>query len=261
MPPSNSQVDQLGSRLRAAGAPNRVSDADQEMYGAFREAFHPALEEVHDVIAAHLPQGGRLKTLESTVAKLVRQPTVRLSQIQDIAGTRLIVDVLSAQDAAVAELLRDFPGASLDDRRSRPSHGYRAVHVIARATHAGRLVEIQVRTEIQDLWAQISEKLADRYGLDVKYGGGPNDVQDILNELSAYGEEVDDGRDGVRRLGQHLDNLERRHTDMPRAAEARAGIVELRETLQGLESEYARRMVTFRNLVRRDSRTGTGHSD
>jgi ppGpp synthetase/RelA/SpoT-type nucleotidyltranferase len=35
------------------------------------------------------------------------------------------------------------------DRREKPSHGYRAVHVIVEC--GGRMVEIQVRTELQHL--------------------------------------------------------------------------------------------------------------
>ncbi len=56
------------------------------------------------------------------------------------------------------------------DRRTNPSHGYRAVHIIV-ATH-GVSVEIQVRTALQDLWAQLSERLADVVDSSIKYGGG-----------------------------------------------------------------------------------------
>src|SRR6266704_1936073 len=68
------------------------------------------------------------------------EKTIRLTQIQDIAGCRIVTpDII--------------------DRRDTPSHGYRAVHVIVR--HSGKLVEIQVRTALQHLWAELSEKLAD----------------------------------------------------------------------------------------------------
>ena len=59
------------------------------------------------------------------------------------------------------------------DRRAVPSHGYRAVHVIVTVDH--RLVEIQVRTTLQDLWAQVVERLADQWGRGIRYGDPPSD--------------------------------------------------------------------------------------
>ena len=42
------------------------------------------------------------------------------------------------------------------DRRKNPTYGYRAVHVIV--YWDGIPVEIQIRTELQDTWAQIVER-------------------------------------------------------------------------------------------------------
>ena len=45
------------------------------------------------------------------------------------------------------------------------------MHVIVTASN-GRLVEIQVRTQLQDIYAQLVEKMADTFGIDLKYDGG-----------------------------------------------------------------------------------------
>lgn len=104
--------------------------------------------------------------------------------MQDIAGCRLVVEDVVKQDEVVERLCQlEWEALEVDDRRSHPSHGYRAVHVIV--TASSRPVEIQIRTAVQDLWAQISEKMADRYGLEVKYGGGPGRVQKVLPALAA----------------------------------------------------------------------------
>ena len=79
-------------------------------------------------------------------------------------------------------LQQAFPGAKLVDRRERPSHGYRAVHLIVRSH--GKLVEIQVRTWLQDLWAQLSEKLADEFDPAIKYGGGPEQHRADLADMA-----------------------------------------------------------------------------
>jgi hypothetical protein len=39
------------------------------------------------------------------------------------------------------------------------------------------LCEIQVRTSQQHLWAEIVERLADRWGRQIRYGGQPDDPQ------------------------------------------------------------------------------------
>ena len=97
-----------------------------------------------------------------------------LSRMQDIAGVRLVAEMnRTEQDQLVKRIVELFPGADVKDRRAEPSHGYRAVHVIVEVDQ--RLVEIQVRTVLQDLWAQVVERLADRWGRGIRYGELPND--------------------------------------------------------------------------------------
>lgn len=86
------------------------------------------------------------------------------------------------QDRIVEELVKLFPNSRIDDRRQTPSHGYRAVHVIV--TVDARPVETQVRTTLQNTWAQATERLADRFDVAVKYGGGPEAVRQLLELTS-----------------------------------------------------------------------------
>ena len=78
----------------------------------------------------------------------------------------------------------------MDDLRDNPHNGYRAVHVIIGGSGA-KLVEVQARTELQHVWAQLSEKLADRFGIDLKYGGGPAAVRAQLHRMSTWVRERD----------------------------------------------------------------------
>jgi ppGpp synthetase/RelA/SpoT-type nucleotidyltranferase len=48
----------------------------------------------------------------------------------------------------------------------------------------GKPIEIQVRTLLQHLWAQLSEKLADAVEPAVKYGGGPEGIRRLLERYS-----------------------------------------------------------------------------
>jgi putative GTP pyrophosphokinase len=104
------------------------------------------------------PTGRRAKSTAAIVDKL-RRESIRLSQIQDVAGCRLVVSDVVEQDSVVASFRLSFNDIDVVDRRERPSHGYRAVHIIVRVRN--KAVEVQVRTLLQHLWAELSEKLAD----------------------------------------------------------------------------------------------------
>ena len=102
--------------------------------------------------------------------------------MQDIAGCRLVVDDILTQDIVVENLKGLFDKVTVVDRRERPSHGYRAVHVIVESH--GKLIEIQVRTSLQQAWAQLSEKLADEVDSAIKYGGGDEELVSVLAMMS-----------------------------------------------------------------------------
>ncbi len=63
------------------------------------------------------------------------------------------------------------------DRRSKPMHGYRAVHLVVQVDDLP--IEVQVRTRMQDRWAQITEGLADKWGRQIRYGGVPDDPERV----------------------------------------------------------------------------------
>ena len=171
-PISRTQIDRLGGRLRAS---DTISEPDLRLLQDVRAGYDEALAVVATRLSRELGlhAGTRLKTVGTIVDKLKRE-SVRLSQMQDIAGGRLVIEGgLDEQDDVVGQVVRLFPGAHVVDRRANPSHGYRAVHVIVSVDR--RLIEVQVRTELQDLWAQVVERIADAYGREIRYGAVPND--------------------------------------------------------------------------------------
>jgi ppGpp synthetase/RelA/SpoT-type nucleotidyltranferase len=177
---SKNQVDRLGDRLRQG----HITEADLRLLDHYRRSFTEAYEVVVDAIRNELglePTGRPAKSTTSISDKL-RRESIRLSQIQDIAGCRLIVADIAAQDSVVQSLTSLFEHTVVSDRRRKPSHGYRAVHVIVNAQ--GRLIEIQVRTELQQLWAELSEKFSDILDPALKYGRGDEDFQTELTALS-----------------------------------------------------------------------------
>jgi putative GTP pyrophosphokinase len=177
---SKSQIDKLGERLKKG----EVTEADLRMLDEYRLTFSEAYEFVVTGIRQHLklePTGRPAKSTPSIIDKLKRE-SIRLTQMQDIAGCRLIVDYIPGQNEVVEALNQLFGGLTIVDRRIRPSHGYRAVHAVV--NHTGKLVEIQIRTELQHAWAEVCEKLADLFDPGLKYGSGPTDLVEILTRLS-----------------------------------------------------------------------------
>jgi len=184
---SGTQLTKLGERLRADGG----SEADLRLLDEYRRSFSGVSQYVVGQLRAELgldPSARPAKSTFAIVAKLRRQ-SIRLGQIQDIAGCRVVLPNLDAQDKVLAEVLRLFPDAMVDDRRERPSFGYRAVHVIVKAD--GKMAEVQLRTQLQHLWAATSEKLSDLFGVELKYGGGPNEPAALLQQLSQVVQQCD----------------------------------------------------------------------
>jgi ppGpp synthetase/RelA/SpoT-type nucleotidyltranferase len=137
----------------------------------------------------NVPSCRHPKTNFAIVAKLQREKT-RLTTMQDIAGLRIVVANLAAQDEAV-EKLRGLTDCKVKDRRDKPSGGYRAVHIIFVVD--GYPIEVQVRTKLQHYWAEVSEKAADSDPA-IKYGGGPQEVRRSLLRVSKLVETLEEGR-------------------------------------------------------------------
>ncbi|SRR6266496_656574 len=102
LPTSNlrkNQIDRLGDRLRKGD----ISEEDLRLLDSYRRSFTDAYDEVVGKIRDQLglePTGRPAKSTTSIIDKLQRE-TIRLSQMQDIAGCRIVVPLLASQDEAV----------------------------------------------------------------------------------------------------------------------------------------------------------------
>jgi ppGpp synthetase/RelA/SpoT-type nucleotidyltranferase len=176
---SKTQVDRLGERLKGGSH----AESDLRLLDEYRRSFGEVYEVVVGTIrrCGGLPTGRPAKSTDSIVEKLKRE-SIRLSQMQDVAGCRVVVANVVEQDKFVVSLRNEFPEASVMDRRDKPSHGYRAVHVIVEI--GGKAMEVQVRTALQHLWAEVSEKCSDVLDPAIKYGGGPESWRASLTNSS-----------------------------------------------------------------------------
>ena len=177
---SNSQIDKIGKKLRN-------DNVDAECVRAlelFRASFVDTYTYVEDMLVNKLRlkiTGRPSKSTVAIVEKLKRE-TIRLSQIQDVAGCRVLVSDIALQNRVIELASLVFGDADIDDKRDKPTNGYRAVHLIVK--RRGRPVEIQVRTRFQHAWAEMSEKISDAFGQSIKYGSGAEWAVKFLSDLS-----------------------------------------------------------------------------
>jgi len=124
----------------------------------------------------------RLKRVPRILRKLSRMGHGGLARLEDIGGCRAVLP-----DAQSLERVRDHVERTWSDivtQRRRTVHeptpmGYRAHHLTI--VKFGRNVEIQLRTEGQQDWADSIESIDSRRGLTLKDGIGPESLTDYFS--------------------------------------------------------------------------------
>src|SRR5262249_4383154 len=132
----------------------------------------------------------RTKRLRSIAAKLERQPTMKLTQMQDIGGCRAVVkSVLAVR--RLDEFYRKKSDikhglATRDDYIQSPrKSGYRGIHLVYRyfsdkragAKYNGLKIEMQLRSLYQHAWATTVETVGTFIGQALKSSSGPEEWQ------------------------------------------------------------------------------------
>ncbi len=132
----------------------------------------------------------RLKRAPTMIDKLLREPTMKLTQMADIGGCRALLQDQAAVYGVARHLRRNWEVERTRDYAAEPKDsGYRAVHLIVR--RKGRLIEVQLRTPLQDAWANQVEEDSRRVGRNFKGGEGQQEVHNyyaVVSELLALRE-------------------------------------------------------------------------
>jgi ppGpp synthetase/RelA/SpoT-type nucleotidyltranferase len=117
----------------------------------------------------------RLKRRPTIFDKLRREPTMHLTQMQDIGGVRARLPTLAHLASVSRRLRKTWTIVRTKDYIKEPrSSGYRAIHHVVRRD--GRLIEVQLRTMLQDAWANQVEEDSRRLATGYKFGRGGEDV-------------------------------------------------------------------------------------
>lgn len=137
----------------------------------------------------------RLKRQRSLISKLKREPSMRLTQMQDIGGCRTVLEDINQ----IRKLLEAYKNSQAehvfvekDDYIKKPKDsGYRSLHLVYRYKSKTRpeyndlLFEIQIRTELQHAWATAVETVGAVLGQSLKASEGELAWLDFFRHASA----------------------------------------------------------------------------
>jgi ppGpp synthetase/RelA/SpoT-type nucleotidyltranferase len=152
----------------------------------------------------------RLKRVPTIAGKLLREPGMKLSRMADIGGVRAILPDQQSAYRVAAQLRRNWTITRTRDYVAEPKpDGYRALHLVNR--HRGRLIEIQLRTPLQDAWANTVETLSRTAFPGLKFGQGPPELREFLLD---YGEITAHGDLGLASMGETLKRINERLTEL-----------------------------------------------
>jgi len=152
----------------------------------------------------------RLKRKPQILRKL-RRFSVRLSQLQDIGGNRIIVDT----NEDVERLYRFITGKLSKEKQisisrvtdyrpeGRDDTGYRALHIILFVNN--RKIELQIRSRAQHYWSESIERTSVIYGHHLKENVGDERILQYFKLLSHIFYEIECRREPAPQEKMKLD--------------------------------------------------------
>jgi hypothetical protein len=178
-------VDKMGNLLRS----EPQNEEALEILDTWRTMHAEPLQKVVAVVGEFYGESttslsSRLKRSVSMIEKLKRQPDMKLSRMQDIAGVRLVntagfnTGLLSAFN-----VIREY------DYNNQPkASGYSAHHIVMNlkeGCYKDFQIELQIRTHLQHLWAMAVETAGMFYGEALKASQGNEDWLEFFKLASA----------------------------------------------------------------------------
>lgn len=190
--PSPDEIDEAGRKLVALrNEPERESEWLEavNVVDQWRRAHSDPLRTFQVNLRRRVGRRGivatRLKRLPTIIGKLERLQRLRLSQLQDIGGCRVVVGDTDRVFTVATSLLESRTLHRLvkrDNYIEAPRRtGYRGIHLVYeymsdwRKHLNGLHVEIQLRTQLQHQWATAVETAGTFTGNDLKSGRGDPD--------------------------------------------------------------------------------------
>lgn len=189
---SNSKIDKIGDLLKTE---QKLVKEDLKILLEWRNSFSPILDYYYSKLQKDIKDDDlivlsrRLKRIESIQIKLKRFSSMRLSTLQDVAGVRAVLKNGQVLNEIFAKLRCQSSKNMLkrvDNYHSTPKDdGYRGVHLIYQNA-SSNMIEIQLRTELQHIWATTIEIYGELQNTSFKTGEGDAEWKEFFLFLSSY---------------------------------------------------------------------------
>jgi len=217
---SKTKIDKSGLALSKDIYKDEVDFIElEEVFDEYRKSYLLPLTETTLELQDWLSTYGnryyiaqRLKRKPQIISKLKRL-SVRLTQLQDIGGARIIVennqDVEKLYQYLVDKIHKQKKIKILrvaDYReKGRDITGYRALHLIFTRNKCN--LELQIRSRIQHYWAESIERTSVIYGYPLKEQKGDPSVINYFQRLSDIFYEIEAGREPSTAHKIQLDHI------------------------------------------------------
>jgi hypothetical protein len=173
-------------------------------HGLPLNAFQSVLRGRANRVEQHVIVAQRLKRFASVMNKLVREPTMKLSQMQDLGGCRAILtsvqsvyslyDMYRGDVSLVPSTLKCY-----DYIKEPKDDGYRGIHIAgryhprvkSREPWQDQRIEIQLRTQLQHAFATAVETVTTFTKQPLKFGAGPTEWRRFFSLMGSALAEVE----------------------------------------------------------------------
>ena len=206
---SKSKTDSAGVILRNDKESEEEKNSALEILSNWRAAhsypmhiFKKRLKRVSEKIDKNALSAQRLKRVPSIIKKLNRKygdnkATMKLTQMQDIAGCRVVMSNVQLakklyHDNYIKGDLKHKKVNEKDYISNPKKDGYRSVHLIYRYNsdkgkkiYNGLLVEVQIRSKLQHIWATAVETVGFFTGQAIKSNEGEEEWNVFFKLMSS----------------------------------------------------------------------------
>jgi|TARA_B110000240_G_C13465379_1_gene438522 ppGpp synthetase/RelA/SpoT-type nucleotidyltranferase len=157
-------IKRLGERIVTSNG--EVNADDLSLLQEFRTSFSQPLSDTFNKIITiknNVRQSAivafRLKRISTIINKAIREPSMNLNRMGDIAGIRLILENDREVYQALELIQKQFEqsGRIRDYIKEPKKIGYRGVHIYIKDSIYDKLIEIQIRTSSHHNWSTLVE--------------------------------------------------------------------------------------------------------
>ncbi len=161
---SKGEIDRLGSKIRAEK--NKISSETLQLLQNYRTSHEHDISQIFNILCGlskNVRKDSivtfRIKRIDSIIRKLDRYPNMRFSRMWDIGGCRVILKN-NSQVYKLMELIKKelIVKENIKDYIKNPqTDGYKSLHLFVKLPDGDKIIEVQLRNQIDHNWSTLVE--------------------------------------------------------------------------------------------------------